>query len=477
MKTMSSLKANVIYNILYQILVLIVPLVTAPYISRVIGANGLGVYGYTFSIAHYFVIFIMLGIINYGNREISVLKNDRKLRADAFWNIYINQFVMGCLFIAIYFVYALFYCNEYKDVFLIQSFYIISGVLDISWFYFGIEKYKLTTGISSINKIITTICIFLFVKGPSDITIYTLIISIATLLNNLAYWILLPTYVGKSQITFIKAKKHLKTILILFLPVIAINIYRYISKVMLGSMSDISEVGVYDAAEKFVNLPLGVIAAVGTVMLSRISNLTAIHDEISIKKYNHLSMIAVMFVGIGVTFGLAGIATDFIPWFYGEEFIPSSIILIILLPTILTISWSNVIRNQYLLPNRKDNAYCVSVFLGAIVNVLLNIILIPHYGAKGAAVSTTIAEVFVCIVQSWYAYKYMELTKYAIHSLPFFIIGAIMCFCVHYVTSSNGLINILLKISAGALLYIGVSYYIFVKMRRYFLEVEKNNIE
>lgn len=457
---LSSLKLNIAYNVLYQILSLIVPLITAPYISRIIGKAGMGIYSYTYSIAHYFVIFIMLGILNYGNREISAIKDDDNLRRSSFWNIYSVQFLMGLVMLIIYLLYVVFLCEDYRLIFLIQSFFIISGILDISWFYFGIEKFKVTTGISALNKILTTILIFVFVKTKNDVYVYTLIIAGGTLLNNIMYWILLKNYTSRPLIKRKEIVRHIYPLLLLFLPVIAVNVYRYISKVMLGLMSGVDSVGIYDAAEKFVNLPLGIITAIGTVMLARITNMLSNDEGSGVKKYNHISMIMVMMVGMGVVFGLAAISNDFIPFFYGDDFKDSSIVLIILLPSVLFICWANVIRTQYLLPNRLDKEYCISVFVGAIVNIIVNLSLITRYGAIGAAIGTSIAEMSVCIIQSVSARRALELSVYLKDSLFLFFAGALMYYILVNISIEDVLLSILAKIIIGLVVYSTMSFYI-----------------
>ena len=457
MENKSSLKVNILYNILYQLLLLIVPLITAPYISRVLGPEGMGIYGYTYSIAHYFVVFTMLGILNYGNREISAIRNNAKAKAETFWNIFSIQSIMGITLFLLYLLYVHCFCDEYKVVAYVQSLYILSGILDISWFYFGIEKFKVTTIISGANKILTTICIFLFVRESDDVGIYTFIVAAGVLLNNIAYWLLLNRYVGFSKVTISKLFEHLKPVIILFLPVIAINVYRYISKIMLGAMHGMSDVGVYDAAEKFINLPLGIINAVGTVMLARITSLVANHEEKDVRKYNRISMIVVMSIGFGVAFGLAGISDIFMPLFYGEGFESASLILLTLSPTILFICWANVIRTQYLLPNRKDKVYCYSVIIGAIVNVVANLFLIPRYGVLGAALSTVFAELTVCAIQTVNAKGGMEIPQHLKDSIPFLLIGLFMYAVIINLTLPSPLQTVLLRITAGFFIYLSVS--------------------
>lgn len=457
---MSNLKKNIAYNIAYQILSLIVPLITAPYISRVLGKDGMGLYSYTFSIAHYFVLFCMLGILNYGNREISLVSTNRSSLSEKFWQIYVNQALFGLVSLILYFAFLHFAVSEEKLIFQLQALYILSGILDISWFYFGIERFKITTSISAVNKILTTILIFTFVKNFTDVWIYTIILAGGTLFNNICYWLLLSNYIDKSKLNIAKSlRHHLKPLLILFIPVIAVNIYKYIDKIMLGAILDVSEVGVFEAAEKLINIPQCFIAAIGTVMLPRISNMLISNDAGNIIKYNNLSLKLVVFLSSGMAFGLAGISDVFVPLFYGESFSGASIVLLYLCPCILFVSWANVIRTQYLLPLKKDILFCVSVLIGAVVNIISNIISIPIYGARGAAISTLIAEIVVCLIQSIVSYKDMMLLKFLKMSSIYIVMGFVMYITITQINIQNPYINVILRIMLGMFLYCLLSIY------------------
>lgn len=447
------LKRNLIYNMLYQVLTLIVPFVTAPYISRILGVGGVGEYSFTYSIAHYFVLVIMLGVLNYGNREIARLKDSKECLTNMFWEIYSSQFMLGGIMICIYIIYLLFACEKYRLVSACQGLYVVAGMLDISWFYFGIEKFKFTTSISTLNKIITTLLIFSLVKNENSTYVYACIIAGGTLLNNIAYWLFLNKTIEIKKISFLGVKKHIKSLIILFIPVIAVSIYKYMDKIMLGAMLNTSEVGIYESAEKFINLPMSVIAAIGTVMLPRISNMKSQNREDEIQRYNLVSMVSVMLLACGMTFGLAGISKIFIPWFYGEEFQRSSNVLQILLPTIIFVSWANVIRTQCLLPNKKDKEYCISVIIGAIVNLVINAIYIPIMGALGAAIGTVIAEGSVCILQSFMCRKRMNFIKYIKITLPFFIFGYIMLRIVEGIVLTDVIMSIIVRVMFGVLIY------------------------
>ena len=460
---MSTLKKNILYNIGYQVLSLIVPLITAPYIFRVLGKDGIGVYGYTFSIAHYFVLFCMLGVLNYGNREISMASNNPYEKSEKFWQIYLNQFVFGILSLGFYWVFVDTCVKENQLIYLIQALYIISGIVDISWFYFGIEKFKMTTSISAVNKILTTILIFVFIKSSNDVWIYTIIIAGGTLLNNVFYWLFLHKFLIRISFSCSAALSHLKPLLLLFIPVIAVNIYKYIDKIMLGTMCGVGDVGIFDAAEKLTNIPMSFIAAIGTVMLPRISSMLSTNETKGVQRYNNKSLNLVMFLSAGMTFGLVGISDVFIPLFYGEGFMDSIEVLVWLSPCMLFVSWANVIRTQYLLPKRKDKLFCLSVVAGAVVNVVSNIVFIPLWGAIGAAISTLFAEIAVCLSQSAAANKDMNLKHSLIMILPYLLIGTIMYFIISSIYLDSAVICTIVRILVGMAVYGLLSLYFINK--------------
>ena len=449
----SNLKKNIAYNLTFQILNIIVPIFTAPYVFRILGKEGIGIYGYTFSIAHYFSLICMLGILNYGNREISMVSDDKEKRSRVFWQIYGIQFLAGLISIVSYLILVSCLKAEYNSVFLVQGFVVLASMFDICWFYFGMENFRFTTMISMFNKILTTVLIFLLVKSSNHVFLYAAIISIGCFLNVIIYWACLRKYVTFNKDYIKHFSVHLKPILILFIPVIAINIYKYIDKIMLGAMLSVNDVGTFEAAEKLENLPMCLIATIGTVMLPRISNKVANKQAEGINDYNKMTFLFVMSLTFGMAFGLAGIAEPFIPLFYGAGFEDSYQVLLWLLPSMVFVGWANIIRTQYLLPNRKDSLFCGSVITGAVVNVICNLILIPRFAAIGAAISTTIAELTVCLFQSVVANKDMGLWGVLKKVLPFMILGGIMYFSIFKLTFNNAFVTIIVRIVLGCLVY------------------------
>lgn len=451
-----SIKKNFIYNFSYQILTMILPLITTPYIARVIGPEGVGVQSYTLSIANYFVLFTMLGINNHGNRSIAMVRGDKERLNKTFISIYFVQFIMSILMIALYSIYIIFIAKENKVIFIIQAIYIISALLDINWFFFGMEQFKLTVVRNIVIKLASVVSIFAFVRNSNHLYLYSLILALGTLISQCILWKYLNKYISFVKVSKREVVAQVKPILVLFIPVIAISIYKIMDKIMLGSISSMAQVGFYENSEKIVNIPLGVITALGTVMLPKMSNLYATGNEKEGNKYIGLSIEFVMFISFGAMFGLVGISPVLIPVFLGDKFIECINIVSIISVTILFLAWANVIRTQYLIPKKKDKIYIISTIIGAVINLLINFLLIKKYGAIGAAIGTIFAEASVCIYQSIMVRKELNIKLY-IKKVSFYIIpGIIMCISIRILGDILGqsLLTGIIQIGVGGFIYV-----------------------
>lgn len=443
---------------LYQILVMILPLITAPYLARVIGATGTGLYSYSYSIANYFVLFAMLGINNYGNRKIAQVRDDKQKVSEAFWTIYTLQVIMSLLVVLIYIVYIILFLKENQMLFIIQTFYVLSSCFDINWFFFGIEKFKLTVTRNTIIKVISVISIFLLVKTEDDLWIYTFIMAITILITQLSIWPFLRKYVD-----FVKPKKEeviktLKPCIILFIPVIAVSIYRIMDKIMIGNLSNMEQVGYYEYADKIVNMPIALVNALGTVMLPKMSNLIAKGEKEKSIEYINKSMEFALFLAFPIVFGIIAIADDFVPMFLGMEFMPSVDVLKTLSITIIFIIWANVIKTQYLIPNERERDFIVSVILGAVVNLLFNFIFIPQYGAVGATIGTVFAELSVATYQTFAVIKILPIKKYFHYFGKSLLASSIMfiaVFVVHFIIP-NAMLRMCIQVVLGVIIYVVV---------------------
>lgn len=449
---------NYIYNTLYQLVTILLPLVTAPYISRVLGPERGGEYAYTYSIAGYFVLFILLGLNNYGNRACAQTQNDIDNLSKVFWNIYFLQLVRGVIALTIYIIYALNFAR-YPSLALAQGIYVISATLDIGWFFCGIEKFKLQAVRGSIIKILSVIATFLFVKKESDLIIYIVIIGLSFLLNYIVLWIFVKNEVHFVLPSIRECKKHIIPQFTLFIPVIAVSLYKIMDKIMLGYMSDMFQTGYYEYSEKIINIPMGIITSLGTIMLPRMSNMVSEGEQEKSNNLIYKSMIFILCLSAAMAFGIAAIASPFVVLFYGDDFASCGSIIKILTPTILFISWANVIRTQYLLPHGMDREYTFTVLGGALVNLIVNYFAIPIAGAQGAAIGTIIAEFFVAVWQTMYVRKKLPIKKYCVEGIPFLFAGMVMLTGVtltaHYLSDIRWG-NVILQIVLGAVIYISI---------------------
>ena len=452
----NSLAKNYLYNLIYQGLVIIIPIITAPYIARTLGKESLGVYSYTYSIAYYFVIFAQLGIATYGNRTIAACRDNKEKRNQVFSTVLFLQMTIGIFVFLIALLYNFFINKDYSNISFIQLLYIISGIIDINWFFFGIENFKLTVTRNTVVKVLTTVLIFIFIKTPYDTWKYTLILSSGMLISQLSVWLYLPKFVKIVKPNQDYLKRMLKPILILFIPTLAVSIYRTMDKVMIKSLSDVVQVGIYDSSEKFISMCLGVINALGTVLVPRISNLLANHEEKKVKKLLIDSMFLISIIASAFAFGLLSISNNLILVFYGVEFNDSIKVLSVLSISIIFIGWANVIRSQYIIPKKMDIFFSLSLCFGALTNVIANLILIPKYGATGAAYGTVIAEFSVACIQTTYLFKKIPVLKLlAKWGVPL-VAGTIMHLVIRFGLGQleDSLINLIIRIINGSTIYL-----------------------
>ena len=423
----STIGSDYTFNLIYQIVRIVAPVFTAPYIARVIGAEGVGMYAFTYSIADYFVLFAMLGIKNYGNRSIAANYKNRGESSRVFWNIYYVQIAASLLACFVYLIYGSAVRGEIKAITRLQLFFVLSVFFDIDWYFYGKHQFKLIAIRSTIIKILSIVFIFLFVKSGNDLHLYTMIMAGGILVSAMALW---PS--ALKQIDFIKPdrkrmKESLGPIFILFVPVITVSIYRLMGKIMLGILTDMAQVGYYENAEKIISVSNGVIVAFGTVMMPRMAYLAANGEKQKIEAYIQKSMEGILFIVSLLAFGIVGVAPHFIKVFYGGEFISCVPLMTGLAITIPIMGFANVIRTQYLIPMKKDGVYILSGAMGAVVNLILNLLFIPKYNAIGAVAATVFAEFTVAFIQSFAVRKELDLTRYIRSGVFFLGAGGVMC--------------------------------------------------
>ncbi|OOM16541.1 flippase [Clostridium saccharobutylicum] len=449
-----SIAKNFIYNLLLQIVTLLMPLITVPYVSRILGKEGVGVYSYTLSIVQYFVILGSLGVSMYGNRQIAYVRDDKEKMSKTFWAITVLKFITTIIALGFYmFIFG--FDKKYGNVYLIQSINIIAATIDISWLYMGLEDFKKTVIRNLLVKIFGVICIFIFVKSYDDLYKYISINALMILLGNLVMWMYVPKTVLKIKIKVSDIVGHIVPAIQLFIPQIATQIYLVLDKTMLGTLANTGEVGLYEQSEKIIKLVLGLVTSLGVVMLPRMSNTFANGDNEKMDAYLNKSLQGVSYVSIPMAIGLASISNEFVPWFFGKDFSAVSYLMIILTPILFFIAISNVLGIQYLLPTDRTNEFTASVTMGAIINVILNFMLIPQYKAIGTCIATVIAEFVVVLVQYISLRKNIK-TKILLKSIiKYAFSAAIMFIVVRFIGIHMGakIITTVVQGAVGVIIY------------------------
>lgn len=452
-------KKNIVFNSIYRIVVILAPLITSPYISRVLGADNIGIYSSSNALATYFVIFALLGVGDYGNRCISRVRDDKDQLSNTFWQIFYLQCFLTALSFVLYLVTVLFFINDHIYIRLILSLYVFSSFFEINWFAFGLEEFKLTSIRSIIVRILIVVSIFLFVKSSSDLWIYTIILTVGNFVSLLTIVPLIKKYTSFRSPNIKEIIKHLKPNLILFLPVIANSFYHQMDKIMLGFWSPESEVGYYQNAENIINLPMFLTTAIATVMMPHSANMIANGKVEQSNELARMSLKYTSILNIAMTLGLAAIAPSFVPWFLGSGYERSAELIVLLSAVIFVSGFSTILRYQYLIPTMRDKEFLISIISGAVVNLILNIVMIPSFGADGAAFATIIAYLTVCIIQIAFSIKTFNFIKIFLELLPFALIGFAMFFSVRFLVSAinSTVLSIIISICAGAIIYILLS--------------------
>lgn len=455
MKYNSALKKNFLFSTLYQCLLIIMPLITTPYISRVFGASGIGTYTLVNTIASYFVLFAMMGVSTYGNRNIAYIRDDRKKTNEIFSTVYYAQLFFCAISFAIYFIY-IFCASTNIGLKLIHLLYVLSAAFDVSWFFYGVEKIDIVAKTNFVIKVTAVILIFSFVRNYDDLWVYAAIMCSSFLLSSLITWLIAFRYVRLVHADAKSIFENLKPIMILFVPIIAATVYKTMDKLMLGTITGSDEfVGLYNNSEQMIGFPQGIITSVGMIMLPRAANMRSIGEHEKSLRELRISMRFVNFLSVGVTFGIASVAKEFVPVFFGSGFLKCIEYVIWLAPVNLFISWGYIIRNQYLIPNQKDKIYIFSVIAGAVINFVINIILIEKYNIIGAIIGTIIAEGVVAIWQTYAVKNEIKVLDYIKDTIPFFFSAVIMICFVRLIGYSLGshIYTIMLEVAGGAFVY------------------------
>ncbi len=447
---------NYLYNAGYQILNMIIPLITVPYISRVLGAHDVGINEYTNSWVTFFFLMGQMGITLYGNREVAYHRDDLYKRSQTFWGVEALQLLTVSSAFVLYLVAVFLFSTTFKEFFLLQAIWIIATGVDISWYFMGLEEFRITVVRNTLVKIASLILIFTVVKTSNDLGKYILILGASQLVGNLTLWPYL-----RGNIVWVSIKKwhpfkHFYPSLLLFIPTITTQVYLVLNRLMLGRMSTQADLGNFGQADKIVKFVLAVVTATGTVMLPHVANKFAKGDIKGVRNSLYSSFNFVSAIAIPMMFGLMAIAKKFGPWFLGREFVLAGSVIFLEAPIILLIAWSNVTGTQYLMPVNRVKEYTTSVTIGALSNVIFNFVLIGKYGANGAAIATVGSEFLVTTSQLWMIHSTISRRKLFRETWKYLFCGMVMFIVVNRICSviNMTVANLILEVVVGAIIYL-----------------------
>lgn len=393
MSSSNSIKKNVFFNMLFQVLVIIAPIITTPYVQRTIGTDGVGIYSFTNSVVMYFSMCTALGTVAYGTREIARNRDNRDAYSKLFFEIEFLTVLTSVVCLLVWGAFVL-VTDTYRTIYIILTLNILATVFDISWFYAGLEKFKYTVTQNAIFKILGIIAVFMFVKTKNDTPKYVLIMSLTTLLGNISMWSYLPKFINRQSFRTLRIFHHFRETLIYFIPTVAISIYTVLDKTLIGLITHSEfENGYYEQATKIISMVKSLtFYSINVVVGARIAYLFAENKTAEIKQRIHDSMDVIFLIGYGAVFGLTGVADRFILIYLGKDCEDVVQLVYWMCPLVIIVGISNCLGHQYYTPaglRIKSSKYIIA---GSVVNLICNLLLIPKFGAVGAVIGSIVAE-------------------------------------------------------------------------------------
>ena len=424
---MNRIRTNFVLNLISQVLRIITPFITTPYVARVLGVDNVGIFSYSLSYQTYFCMLAALGTAAYGSREIARARDDREQLSSTFWEI---QLLRVFTFLVSLGGWIALICTRDQNqiVFAILTAYVVATLFDISWLYTGLEMFSYIVTRTIVMRVIEVVAIFTLVKDSNDLPLYCGIMGGGMLLGNVALWMSLRKYVDPIKLHGIRPFRHLKGTLIFFLPSIATTIYTVLDKTLIHVITASSyENGIYEQATKVIDIAKAVtITSLSTVLSPRSTYLYKNHDYELIKSNLRLSVDIMMAIGFGFVFGIFSVADRFVPVFFGSGYDGVILLLKLLAPIIVVITVSAALGDQYYNPAGLRLKSAMFLLVGAGCNVVLNLILIPIFKSSGAVVASVCAETIITALYLINCDGYLRFRQIAVIAYKKIIAGAVM---------------------------------------------------
>lgn len=466
-----SVQFNFIMNAILTISSFIFPLITFPYISRTLLVEGSGKVNFATSVITYFAMFASLGIPTYGIRACARVREDREKLTRTTQELLIINLATSAVIYAVFFV-SLFFVERFRQdatLLLISSLSIILNTLGVTWLYSALEQYSYITIRNIICKLLSIVLMFIFVHNPSDYIVYGAIAVVAAGGSNLWNFINLRKYISLRPVGHYNFKKHLQPIFVFFATSVAVSIYTNLDTVMLGFMTDDTQVGLYSASVKVKTLLLAVVSSLGNVLLPRLSLYVRNQDFQKFTQTLSRVLNFLLLVTLPLTLFFTLFARDSIVFITGEAFVGATLSMQLLMPTVFFNALNGMTGNQMLVPLGREKAVMLSVICGAVLDFVLNLLVIPRMGAAGAALSTLLAEFTVLVVQLFFLKDYLGKVIRGVKMLPIFLSAAVATgaevLILHYLTVSS----VFLRLVIGAVSFFGIYFILLLLQKEKFL--------
>ena len=445
---------NYLYNLSYQILTIILPIITVPYVTRIFTSEDLGNYVFYSSIVNYFSLFAMLGVAVYGTKQIAAASDV----SSTFWNIYAIQFIASLLALIAYVIAVISIPNMGGIIPIILGIVLFSKMIDISWLFAGKEDFKKITLRNTVVKLSGVISIFILVKSSEDLYLYTFLIVLFDFLGQFVMWMPAKKFIKRPSFNMKAIKKNLHPIVLLFLPQVAISLYVILDKTLLGILGSYSDVGIYEQGQRLTSILITVVSSLGAVMLPRVANLLSEKKEKEAQNMVRFSFILYNMIIFPMIFGLIAVNEVFVKLFLGENFQDVKYVLYIIVFNLMFIGWTNILGYQVLVARNKNKEFMLSTTIPAFVSVVVNIAVIPFLGYIGASLTSVVVEILVFAIQWYYSRNIInknllfniDLIKIISASLLMFI-AIMLC---KYTLGLEGIVGLLIYIGVGGITYV-----------------------
>ena len=449
---------NYLYNLSYQILIIILPIITIPYVTRIFTSEALGNYGFYNSIVSYFALFSMLGIGIYGTKQIAAASDV----SSTFWNIYAIQLISSALAISVY-VITVFSIPQMGGVIpLMVGVVLFERMFDISWLFSGKEDFKKITLRNTVVRLVGVICIFTFIKSSDDLYLYIFLIVTINFLGQLVMWVPAKKFIKRPSFNMKIMKKNLHPIVLLFLPQVAISLYVVLDRTLLGLLGSYSDVGIYEQGQKLTSILITVVTSLGVVMLPRVANLLSERREEEVQNMVKFSFILYNLIIFPMIFGLIAVNEVFVKLFLGQNFQDVKYVLYIIVFNLMFIGWTNILGYQVLVVRNKNKEFMLSTTIPAFISVAVNIAVIPFFGYIGASITSVVVEILVFAIQWYYSRNIInkkllfnkDLAKIILSSLVMF--GAVMLCKI--TLGFDGIVGLVIYLAVGGISYLGMLF-------------------